>query len=134
MKVCRKVNFNSAHRLYRKDWSDEKNDQIFGKCNNPNYHGHNYVLEVWIDGEIDPETGYVIDLKVLKEIINSSIVEKFDHKNLNLDCAEFENLIPTAENIITVSWKILRRELDPKFQLKLRLWETENNIFEYDGT
>jgi 6-pyruvoyltetrahydropterin/6-carboxytetrahydropterin synthase len=92
------------------------------------------VLEVWIDGEIDPETGYVIDLKVLKEIINSSIVEKFDHKNLNLDCAEFENLIPTAENIITVSWKILRRELDPKFQLELRLWETENNIFEYNGT
>ena len=134
MKVCRKVNFNSAHRLYRKEWSDEKNDQIFGKCNNPNYHGHNYVLEVWIDGEVDPETGYVIDLKVLKEIINSSIVEKFDHKNLNLDCAEFENLIPTAENIITVSWKILRRELDPKFQLKLRLWETENNIFEYNGT
>ena len=134
MKVCRKVNFNSAHRLYRKEWSDEKNDQIFGKCNNPNYHGHNYVLEVWIEGEIDPETGYVIDLKVLKEIINSSIVEKFDHKNLNLDCAEFENLIPTAENIITVSWKILRRELDPKFQLKLRLWETENNIFEYNGT
>jgi 6-pyruvoyltetrahydropterin/6-carboxytetrahydropterin synthase len=134
MKVCRKVNFNSAHRLYRKEWSDEKNDQIFGKCNNPNYHGHNYVLEVWIDGEVDPETGYVIDLKVLKEIINSSIVEKFDHKNLNLDCAEFENLIPTAENIITVSWKILRRELDPKFQLELRLWETENNIFEYNGT
>ena len=96
MKVCRKVNFNSAHRLYRKEWSDEKNDQIFGKCNNPNYHGHNYVLEVWIDGEVDPETGYVIDLKVLKEIINSSIVEKFDHKNLNLDCAEFENLIMSS--------------------------------------
>ena len=134
MKVCRKVNFNSAHRLYRKEWSDEKNDRIFGKCNNPNYHGHNYVMEVWIDGDIDPETGYVIDLKLLKEIINSAIVEKFDHKNLNLDCEEFENLIPTAENIILVGWKILRKKLDPKFQLKLRLWETENNIFEYDGT
>jgi len=134
MKVCRKVNFNSAHRLYRKEWSDEKNDRIFGKCNNPNYHGHNYVMEVWIDGGVDPETGYVIDLKLLKELIHSAIVEKFDHKNLNLDCEEFENLIPTAENIITVSWKILRKELDPKFQLKLRLWETENNIFEYDGT
>jgi len=134
MKVCRKVNFNSAHRLFRKEWSDEQNDQIYGKCNNPNYHGHNYVMEVWIDGEIDPETGYVIDLKLLKEIINSSIVEKFDHKNLNLDCEEFKNLIPTAENIISVSWQILRRELDPKYQLKLRLWETENNIFEYDGT
>jgi len=91
-------------------------------------------MEVWIDGDIDPETGYVIDLKLLKEIINSAIVEKFDHKNLNLDCEEFENLIPTAENIILVGWKILRKKLDPKFQLKLRLWETENNIFEYDGT
>ena len=132
--VSRKAQFNAAHRLYNPEWSFEKNEAVFGKCNNPNYHGHNYVMEVWIDGEIDPETGYVIDLKLLKEIINSSIVEKFDHKNLNLDCEEFKNLIPTAENIISVSWQILRRELDPKYQLKLRLWETENNIFEYDGT
>lgn len=133
MKVCRKVNFNAAHRLYRKDWSDEKNDAIFGKCNNPNFHGHNYVMEVWIEGDIDPETGYVIDLKILKDIIKEEIVERFDHKNLNLDCSEFENLIPTAENIILVSWNLLRSRLDEKFKLKLKLWETENNIFEYEG-
>ncbi len=133
MKVCRRVNFNAAHRLYRKDWSDEKNDAIFGKCNNPNFHGHNYVMEVWIEGDIDPETGYVIDLKILKDIIKEEIVERFDHRNLNLDCSEFENLIPTAENIILVSWNLLRSRLDEKFKLKLKLWETENNIFEYDG-
>ena len=133
MKVCRKVNFNAAHRLYRKDWSDEKNDAIFGKCNNPNFHGHNYVMEVWIEGDIDPETGYVIDLKILKDIIKEEIVERFDHRNLNLDCSEFENLIPTAENIILVSWNLLRSRLDKKFKIKLKLWETENNIFEYEG-
>jgi 6-pyruvoyltetrahydropterin/6-carboxytetrahydropterin synthase len=133
MKVCRRVNFNAAHRLYRKDWSDEKNDAIFGKCNNPNFHGHNYVMEVWIEGDIDPETGYVIDLKILKDIIKEEIVERFDHRNLNLDCSEFENLIPTAENIILVSWNLLRSRLDEKFKLKLKLWETENNIFEYEG-
>jgi len=133
MKVCRRVSFNAAHRLFRKDWSDDKNHMVFGKCNNPNYHGHNYVLEVWIDGEIDPETGYVIDLKILKEIINTEIVERFDHRNLNLDCPEFENLIPTAENIILTSWNILRARIEEKFQLRLKLWETENNIFEYDG-
>ena len=133
MKVCRRVNFNAAHRLFRKDWSDEKNDSVFGKCNNPNFHGHNYILEVWIDGEIDPETGYVIDLKILKKIINTEIVERFDHRNLNLDCPEFENLIPTAENIILVCWKLLRSSLDDRFHLRLKLWETENNIFEYDG-
>ncbi|MGB1507985.1 MAG: 6-pyruvoyl trahydropterin synthase family protein [Crocinitomicaceae bacterium] len=133
MKVCRRVNFNAAHRLYRKDWSDEKNDAVFGKCNNPNFHGHNYIMEVWIEGDIDPETGYVIDLKILKDIIKEEIVERFDHRNLNLDCPEFENLIPTAENIILVSWNLLRSRLDEKFKLKLKLWETENNIFEYDG-
>ena len=133
MKVCRRVNFNAAHRLYRKDWSDEKNDAVFGKCNNPNFHGHNYVMEVWIEGDIDPETGYVIDLKILKDIIKEEIVERFDHRNLNLDCPEFENLIPTAENIILVSWNLLRSKLNEKFKLKLKLWETENNIFEYDG-
>ena len=133
MKVCRRVNFNAAHRLYRKDWSDEKNHAVFGKCNNPNFHGHNYVMEVWIEGNIDPETGYVIDLKILKDIIKEEIVERFDHRNLNLDCSEFENLIPTAENIILVSWNLLRSRLDEKFKLKLKLWETENNIFEYEG-
>ena len=133
MKVCRRVNFNAAHRLYRPDWSDEKNNEVFGKCNNPNFHGHNYVMEVWVEGEVDSETGYVIDLKILKQIINDHIVNEFDHKNLNLDCKEFESLIPTAENIIAVSWKKLRNALDPKYKLKLKLWETENNIFEYSG-
>ncbi|MDB3904944.1 6-carboxytetrahydropterin synthase [Crocinitomicaceae bacterium] len=133
MKVCRRVNFNAAHRLFRKDWSDEKNDSVFGKCNNPNFHGHNYILEVWIDGEINPETGYVIDLKILKKIINTEIVERFDHRNLNLDCPEFENLIPTAENIILVCYNLLRSSLDENFELRLKLWETENNIFEYSG-
>ena len=133
MKVCRRVNFNAAHRLYRPDWSDEKNNEVYGKCNNPNFHGHNYVMEVWVEGVVDSETGYVIDLKILKQIVNDHIVNAFDHKNLNLDCKEFESLIPTAENIIAVSWKKLRNALDPKYNLKLKLWETENNIFEYSG-
>ncbi len=133
MKVCRRVNFNAAHRLFRKDWSDDKNEAVFGKCNNPNYHGHNYVMEVWIDGEVDPETGYVIDLKILKNIINTEIVERFDHRNLNMDCPEFEDLIPTAENIILTSWNILRARIEDKYELRLKLWETENNIFEYSG-
>ena len=133
MKVCRRVNFNAAHRLYRPDWSDEKNNEVYGKCNNPNFHGHNYVMEVWVEGEVDSETGYVIDLKILKQIVNDHIVNEFDHKNLNLDCKEFESLIPTAENIIAVSWRKLRKALDPKYKLMLKLWETENNIFEYSG-
>ena len=133
MKVCRRVNFNAAHRLYRPDWSDEKNNEVYGKCNNPNFHGHNYIMEIWVEGEVDSETGYVIDLKILKQIVNDHIVNEFDHKNLNLDCKEFEALIPTAENIIAVSWKKLRKALDPKYKLKLKLWETENNIFEYSG-
>ena len=133
MKVCRRVNFNAAHRLHRPDWSDEKNNEVYGKCNNPNFHGHNYVMEVWVEGEVDSETGYVIDLKILKQIVNDHIVNEFDHKNLNLDCKEFESLIPTAENIIAVSWRKLRNALDPKYKLMLKLWETENNIFEYSG-
>jgi 6-pyruvoyltetrahydropterin/6-carboxytetrahydropterin synthase len=133
MKVCRRETFNSAHRLYRSDWSDEKNEEVFGKCSNPNFHGHNYVLETWVEGEIDPETGYVIDLKLLKEIIQSEVSDKFDHANLNLDCKEFENLNPTAENISLVIWNLLRAKIDPKFTLTVKLWETENNIFEYSG-
>jgi len=133
MKVCRRVTFNSAHRLYRKDWSDEQNDAIFGKCNNPNYHGHNYILEIWIEGSIDPETGYVIDLKIVKDIAKSEIEERFDHRNLNLDCPEFKDLNPTAENIAVVCWNLLRAKLDSKYGLSIRLWETENNVVEYDG-
>jgi 6-pyruvoyltetrahydropterin/6-carboxytetrahydropterin synthase len=133
MKVCRRETFNAAHRLFNAHWSDEKNMEVFGKCSNPNFHGHNYVLETWIDGEIDEETGYVIDLKKLKDLIRDEISERFDHRNLNLDCVEFENLKPSAENIAFVIWNILREKLDPKYGLSVRLWETENNVVEYNG-
>lgn len=133
MKVCRRETFNAAHRLFNPSFDDEKNQRIFGKCNNPNFHGHNYVLEVWIDGEIDPETGYIIDLKYLSDLIEEHILERFDHKNLNLDCPEFLNLIPTAENIAKVIWNILREKLATKFSLEIRLWETKKNSVWYDG-
>ena len=133
MRVCRRATFNAAHRLFRKDWSDEKNNAVFGKCNNPNFHGHNYVLEVWIEGAIDTETGYVIDLKIVKDLIKNEITDRFDHKNLNLDCKEFLNLNPTAENIAVVCWNLLRTELDTKYELSIKLWETENNLVEYAG-
>lgn len=133
MKVCRRATFNSAHRLFREDWSDEQNKDVFGKCSNPNYHGHNYVLEVWLDGKIDPETGYVIDLKILKNYIKEEITERFDHRNLNLDCTEFKDLNPTAENIALVCWRLLRSRLDSKYNLTIKLWETENNVVECDG-
>jgi 6-pyruvoyltetrahydropterin/6-carboxytetrahydropterin synthase len=133
MRVCRRATFNAAHRLFRKDWSDEKNSAVFGKCNNPNFHGHNYVLEVWIEGAIDTETGYVIDLKIVKDLIKNEITDRFDHKNLNLDCKEFLNLNPTAENIAVVCWNLLRTELDAKYELSIKLWETENNLVEYKG-
>ena len=133
MKVCRRSNFNAAHRLFRPDWSDEKNQTVFGKCNNPNFHGHNYTLEVWIDGEIDQETGYVIDLKIVKDLIKIEIEDRFDHRNLNLDCPEFTSLIPTAENIAVVCYALLREKMDSKYALTIRLWETENNIVEYSG-
>ena len=133
MRVCRRATFNAAHRLFRKDWSDEKNSAVFGKCNNPNFHGHNYVLEVWIEGAIDTETGYVIDLKIVKDLIKNEITDRFDHKNLNLDCKEFLNLNPTAENIAVVCWNLLRAELDTKYELIIKLWETENNLVEYNG-
>ncbi|MCE2742287.1 MAG: 6-carboxytetrahydropterin synthase [Fluviicola sp.] len=133
MKVCRRVSLNAAHRLYRPDWSDEKNLEVFGKCSNPNFHGHNYTIETWLDGPIDPETGYVIDLKILKDILYKEILHRFDHRNLNLDCKEFEGVIPTAENITVVFWNILREKIDSKYGLTVRIWETENNIFEYSG-
>ena len=133
MRVCRRATFNAAHRLFRKDWTDEKNNAVFGKCNNPNFHGHNYVLEVWIEGAIDTETGYVIDLKIVKDLIKNEITDRFDHKNLNLDCKEFLNLNPTAENIAVVCWDLLRAELDSKYELSIKLWETENNLVEYNG-
>ena len=133
LKVCRRSTFNSAHRLFQPNWSDEKNDAVYGKCNNPNFHGHNYTLEVWVEGELDQSIGYLIDLKLLKTIIQTEIIERFDHRNLNLDCSEFATLIPTAENIAIVIYEILRNVLDPKYKISIKLWETENNMVFYDG-
>lgn len=133
LKVCRRSTFNSAHRLFQPNWSDEKNDAVYGKCNNPNFHGHNYTLEVWVEGELDQSIGYLIDLKLLKTIIQTEIIERFDHRNLNLDCSEFVTLIPTAENIAIVIYEILRNVLDAKYKISIKLWETENNMVFYDG-
>ena len=129
--VCRKEHFNAAHRLHNSQWSDEKNQEIFGKCNNPNFHGHNYELLVKVTGNIDPETGYVIDMKVLSDIIKKSVLDRFDHKNLNLDTEEFKNKIPTAENIAVVVWNILREEIEEQLEIKVILYETERNFVEY---
>lgn len=130
--VYRKAHFNAAHRLHNPGWDAQKNKEIFGLCNNANYHGHNYTLEVKLTGDIDPETGYVIDLKILKDIIHEEVEERFDHKNLNLDCPEFAQLNPTAENIAVVIYDLIRRRLDPeKYDLKIRLYETERNYVEY---
>ena len=133
MKVSRRATFNAAHKLFRSDWTDEKNTAIFGKCSNPNFHGHNYVMEVILEGEIDPETGYVIDLKIVKDAIKSEIDERFDHRYLNLDCPEFKDLNPTAENISVVIWNLLRAKLPMHLALTIKLWETENNCVEYAG-
>lgn len=129
--VFRKEHFNAAHRLFNPAWDDQKNNEVFGKCNNPNYHGHNYELEVKITGEPDPETGYVIDLKKLSDIITENVLEKFDHKNLNLDTPYFVNTNPTAENIAIVIYDILREKIDSSLDLKVRLYETERNFVEY---
>jgi 6-pyruvoyltetrahydropterin/6-carboxytetrahydropterin synthase len=131
--VSRKAHFNSAHRLYRKDWSDEKNNQIFGKCNNPNFHGHNYDLTVSVTGEIDQETGFVMDVKILSDLIKSEIETSFDHKNLNLDVPDFKDLNPTAENIAVVIWNKLRKHIDIKLDLEITLFETERNFVNYKG-
>lgn len=131
--VYRKEHFNAAHRLFNPAWSDEKNEEVFGKCNNPHFHGHNYELVVQLRGEIDPDTGYVYDMKVLSDLIKKHVLNKFDHKNLNLDTDEFKNLNPSAENIAVVIWNILREKIDRKFELTIRLYETERNFVEYDG-
>lgn len=133
MKVCRRETFNAAHRLNNSKWSAEKNAAVFGLCNSPNYHGHNYVLEVWVEGETDPETGYVIDLKLLSDLISREVKDPFDHRNLNLDCPEFAELNPSAENIARVIWHKLREQLDPVYGLEVRLWETDRNSVFYDG-
>jgi 6-pyruvoyltetrahydropterin/6-carboxytetrahydropterin synthase len=129
--VSRNEHFNAAHRLYNPAWSDEKNDLVFGKCNNPNFHGHNYELIVSVIGEPDPETGYVFDMKLLSDLIRENILKHFDHKNLNLDIPFFKNLNPTAENIAIVIWRILRQKIDNRYELKIKLYETERNCVEY---
>lgn len=129
--VFRKEHFNAAHRLHNPDWSEEKNQRVYGKCNNVNYHGHNYELIVKVVGEVDPETGYVIDMKVLSDVIKKHVTDRFDHKNLNLDTDEFKNLNPTAENISIIIWNILRHHIDPRYDLKITLYETERNFVEY---
>jgi 6-pyruvoyltetrahydropterin/6-carboxytetrahydropterin synthase len=131
VKISRREHFNAAHRLFNNTWSDEKNEKVFGKCNNPNYHGHNYELVVSLTGEPEAETGYVYDMKVLSDIIKQNVLIKFDHKNLNLDCEHFRDLNPTAENIAIVIWNILREKIDHKLDLKITLYETERNFVEY---
>lgn len=129
----RTAHFNAAHRLYNPTWSNEKNEQIFGLCNNEFYHGHNYELEVKVTGDVDPETGYLIDLKYLADLIKEHVELKLDHKNLNLQVEEFKTLNPTAENIAYVIWNILRDKLDLKYELTVRLYETPRNYVEYWG-
>lgn len=129
--VSRKEHFNAAHRLFNPAWSEEKNRTVFGKCANPNYHGHNYEVIVTLIGEIDPETGYVFDLKLLSDLIEEHVIKAFDHKNLNLDSPYFKELIPTAENIAVVIWRILRQLIDAKHELKVRVFETERNYADY---
>ena len=133
MNIFRVEQFYSAHRLFNPKWDNETNDRVFGKCNNPNFHGHNYKLEVELDGPINPETGYVMDMKKLSDIMKLEILERFDHRNLNLDCPEFKDLIPSAENIALVCWNILREKLPSELKLKVRIWETPRNGVEYDG-
>lgn len=130
--VYRKAHFNAAHRLHNPNWNDEKNTEVFGKCNMPNYHGHNYVMEVKVTGEIDPDTGYVIDLGILKGIIEEEILDRYDHRNLNLDIPEFKNVNPTAENIAVEIFNRLRKRLDDSFSLGLRLYETERNFVDIE--
>ncbi|HSD14427.1 MAG TPA: 6-carboxytetrahydropterin synthase [Flavobacterium sp.] len=131
--VSRKAHFNAAHRLYRKDWSDEQNDRVFGKCNNPNFHGHNYELIVSVTGKINPETGYVMDIKDLADIIYQEVESRFDHKNLNLDVVEFQELNPTAENIVVVIWNLIRNRIAAENDLEVVLYETPRNFVTYSG-
>ena len=131
--ICRKTGFNAAHRLHVQEWDSSTNSKVFGKCNNPNFHGHNYTLEVKLKGEIDPVTGYVFDMKILKTLVEQEILEKFDHKNLNLDTLEFKQLNPTAENIAVVIYNMLIVKIESSLELTIILHETENNYVEYNG-
>lgn len=131
--VYRKAHFNAAHRLYRKDWDDDKNKAVFGKCSNANFHGHNYELEVGITGKVDIETGFLIDIEKLKNLIKVEVEEYLDHKNLNIDIPDFEILNPTMENISIVIWNRLRKKLDSKYEISVKLFETPRNFVVYNG-
>jgi 6-pyruvoyltetrahydropterin/6-carboxytetrahydropterin synthase len=131
--VFRKAHFNAAHRLHNDKWSDEKNKEVFGLCNNPLYHGHNYDLEVRLTGEINPETGFLYDLKILKDVIKEHVENHLDHKNLNLEVPEFKDLNPTAENICFVIYNILRSKIELEYEISVTLWETPRNFVRYPG-
>src|SRR5690554_1318073 len=131
--VYRKAHFNAAHRLYRKDWTDEENFAFFGKCSNPNYHGHNYELEVGVSGEIDEKTGFLMDMNLLRDLIKEEVEEAFDHKNLNLEVPEFKTLNPTMENITMVIWEKLRKRIDAKYTITIKLYETPRNYVVFTG-
>jgi 6-pyruvoyltetrahydropterin/6-carboxytetrahydropterin synthase len=131
--ISRKAHFNAAHRLHNAHWSEEQNTKIFGKCNNPHYHGHNYDLVVSVTGDIDPDTGYVMDAKILKDLIKSEVEEALDHKNLNIEVPEFKNLNPTAEYIAVVIWNKLKPHLDASHDLSITLYETPRNYVTYNG-
>ena len=131
--VYRKSHFNAAHRLYRKDWDDNKNQLIFGKCNNPNFHGHNYELEVGVTGEIDKETGFLIDIEKLKNIIKEEVEDYLDHKNLNIDIPEFKALNPTMENIVILIWNRLRNKIENRYDISVKLFETPRNFVVFNG-
>lgn len=131
--IYRKAHFNAAHRLYKEEWSDAKNLEVFGKCSNPNYHGHNYELEVGLSGAIDVETGFLIDLKKLKDIIREEVEDPFDHKNLNLEVPEFKSLNPTVENIAIVIWNKLRKRLESRYEITVKLYETPRNFVVFTG-
>ena len=133
VKVSRKAHFNAAHRLYNNEWTDARNAEVFGKCSNPNYHGHNYELIVSVTGEIHRETGFVMDMKVLKTIIREEVEDQFDHRNLNEEVEEFRTLNPTAENIVVVIWNKIRERIPAALQLEVTLYETPRNFVSYDG-
>ncbi len=133
VKVSRKAHFNAAHRLHNPALSDSENEELFGKCNNPNWHGHNYDVIATVKGTIDPKTGYVIDMKVLKDIMNEEVIDRFDHRNLNLDVDDFQAMNPTAENIAVVIWNRMRKRLNDNLELSIILYETERNFVEYSG-
>lgn len=132
--VTRRVHFNAAHRLWNPTFSDAENERVFGVCTNPNFHGHNYNLDVSVAGDIDPATGYVFDINRLKEVIEACVVRHLDHKNLNLDVTWFRDLNPTAENIAVVCWRLLEPAVSPATLVRIRLWETERNYVDYDGS